>query len=73
MISLGTLRKVILDIEATEALVKAINHFNGTVIFVSHDRNFIKKIANRILFIPHDKKLIDFRGSYSAFEEKDFG
>lgn len=59
-----------LDIEATEALVKAINHFNGTVIFVSHDRNFIQKIATRILFIPQDKKLIDFRGHYEAFEEK---
>jgi ATPase subunit of ABC transporter with duplicated ATPase domains len=42
-----------LDIEATEALVEALINYPGTLIFVSHDRHFIDKIANRILYITH--------------------
>lgn len=59
-----------LDIEATESLVHALKCYNGTLIFVSHDRHFISKIANRILFVSHDKKLIDFKGSFTEFETR---
>lgn len=48
-----------LDIEATEALAMALRSYPGTLLVVSHDRHFISKIANRILFISHDKKLQD--------------
>lgn len=48
-----------LDIEATAALAKALRNYPGTLLVVSHDRHFISKIANRILFISHKKKLQD--------------
>ncbi len=44
-----------LDIEATAALATALHHYPGTLIVVSHDRHFTSKIANRILFISHQK------------------
>lgn len=40
-----------LDIEAVEALESLLQEYEGTVIFVSHDRRFIEKIANRIFKI----------------------
>jgi ATPase subunit of ABC transporter with duplicated ATPase domains len=52
-----------LDIEATEALEQALKAYKGTLIFVSHERNFIKNIADRVLFLRHDKKVIDMRGA----------
>lgn len=58
-----------LDIETLEALAEALRHYAGTVIFVSHDRHFISKIANRILFISHHHKIIDHRGNLKEFEE----
>lgn len=57
-----------LDIEASEALANALKNYTGTLIFVSHDRHFISKIANRTLYISHDKKLIDYKGSFVDFE-----
>src|SRR3990167_1062571 len=57
-----------LDIETTESLSQALRSYHGTLIFVSHDRHFIRKIANRFLFISRDKKLIDYKGSFSEFE-----
>ncbi len=50
-----------LDIEATDALAQALRNYEGTLLFVSHDRNFINKIANRVLFISHNKKLQDVK------------
>lgn len=57
-----------LDIEAIDSLADALVQFPGAVIFVSHNRYFIDKIANRILFISSDKKIRDFKGKYSDFE-----
>ncbi len=48
-----------LDIEATDALAKALRQYTGTLLFVSHDRHFINKVADRILFISHEKPLQD--------------
>src|SRR6185436_17481429 len=38
-----------LDLEAIEALVEGLLEYDGTLIFVSHDRWFVSKLANRIL------------------------
>ena len=57
-----------LDLESRAALAEALQKFEGTVIFVSHDRNFVK-IANRIIFLYH-KGVIDFHGKYHEFTEK---
>ena len=40
-----------LDLEAIEALVEGLEAYDGTLIFVSHDRWFVQKLANRILEI----------------------
>lgn len=40
-----------LDILGKEALEEALNGYDGTMLFVSHDRYFISKIANAILVI----------------------
>jgi ATPase subunit of ABC transporter with duplicated ATPase domains len=59
-----------LDIEATDALAEALRNYPGTLIFVSHDRHFISKIATRILYLAHSKPLIDFKGRFHDFEKK---
>lgn len=58
-----------LDIEATESLADALANYDGTLIFVSHNRHFISKIATRILYVSRDKGLLDFKNGYQEFEE----
>ena len=55
-----------LDMEAIEALNLALEHYEGTLIFVSHDREFVSSLANRIVEI-RDRRLIDFHGSYDEY------
>jgi ATPase subunit of ABC transporter with duplicated ATPase domains len=55
-----------LDMEAIEALNLALEHYDGTLVFVSHDREFVSSLANRIIEIK-DGQLIDFRGSYEEY------
>ena len=58
-----------LDINAKEMLEKAIASYGGTVIFVSHDRHFIKNLATRILYLSEEGPEF-FDGDYSYFEYK---
>lgn len=58
-----------LDIEATESLADALVNYDGTLIFVSHNRHFISKIATRILYISKEKGLQDFMHGYDEFEK----
>ncbi|MEC1154049.1 Vga family ABC-F type ribosomal protection protein [Cytobacillus horneckiae] len=55
-----------LDIEAVEALEELLIEYEGTIIFVSHDRRFIEKIANRLV-IFEDGELTLFDGSYHDY------
>lgn len=55
-----------LDMEAIEALNLALEHYEGTLIFVSHDREFVSSLANNIIEIKH-KKLEYFQGSYDEY------
>ncbi len=48
-----------LDIESKEALEKALLDYDGTILFVSHDRYFIQKISNSILKIENKEVMID--------------
>jgi ATP-binding cassette subfamily F protein 3 len=57
-----------LDAATREVLEDAILGYNGTVIAVSHDRYFIKKLATRILEIRHDG-YFDYKGNYEDFCE----
>lgn len=57
-----------LDIEALEALETLLKEYDGTVIFVSHDRSFVKNIANRIIEIQNHSINI-FDGDYKKYIE----
>ena len=56
-----------LDMESIESLNHALNIFDGTTIFVSHDREFISSIANRVLEIKSDK-IIEYGGGYESYQ-----
>ena len=55
-----------LDMESIESLNLALEHYEGTLIFVSHDREFVSSLATRIIEIK-DNKLNDFTGTYDEF------
>ncbi len=55
-----------LDMESIESLNLALELYKGTLIFVSHDREFVSSLASRILEIKEDK-VIDFKGSYDEY------
>ncbi|OSN07407.1 ABC-F family ATPase [Lonsdalea iberica] len=55
-----------LDMESIESLNMALEMFQGTLIFVSHDREFVSSLATRVLEITPEK-VIDFTGSYEDY------
>ena len=55
-----------LDMEAIEALNLALEHYEGTLIFVSHDREFVSSLATRVIEIK-DHRLVDFQGTYEEY------
>lgn len=58
-----------LDIDSKAILENAINHFKGTVLYVSHDRYFINTTASRILDLTN-QKMLDYIGNYDYYLEK---
>jgi ATPase subunit of ABC transporter with duplicated ATPase domains len=58
-----------LDLEAIEALVEGLREYDGTLIFVSHDRWFVSQLADRVLEIS-PKGINDFKGSYEEYLER---
>jgi energy-coupling factor transporter ATP-binding protein EcfA2 len=58
-----------LDLEAIEALVEGLEAYDGTLIFVSHDRWFVSRLANRILEIT-PQGIRDYRGTYDEYVAK---
>lgn len=61
-----------LDMEAIEALNLALEHYEGTLIFVSHDREFVSSLATRIIEIKNHQ-LVDFRGNYEEYLASQMG
>ncbi|MDE7296548.1 MAG: ATP-binding cassette domain-containing protein, partial [Clostridia bacterium] len=55
-----------LDLPAREALEEALKEFDGTVLFVSHDRRFTEAIATRIACLE-DGKIVLFSGGYEEY------
>ena len=55
-----------LDMESIEALNQALIKYDGTVIFVSHDREFVSSLATRVIEIK-DQTIVDFQGSYDEY------
>ncbi len=55
-----------LDMESIESLNTALDKYPGTLIFVSHDREFVSSLATRIIELKPGQ-LIDYRGSYDDY------
>ncbi|UTY59547.1 ABC-F family ATPase [Massilia sp. erpn] len=55
-----------MDMESIESLNIALEKYAGTLIFVSHDREFVSSLANRIIEIK-ENEVIDFRGNYEDY------
>ena len=58
-----------LDITSKQVLEDALENYEGTIVFVSHDRYFINKIANKVLDITGDDYNI-YLGNYDYYLEK---
>lgn len=58
-----------LDIMSKEILENAINSYEGTVLYVSHDRYFINKTAHRVLDLT-DHSFVNYIGNYDYYLEK---
>ena len=55
-----------LDMESIESLNQALEEYPGTVIFVSHDREFVSSLSTRVLSMT-ETGIEDFRGDYESF------
>jgi len=55
-----------LDMEAIESLNKALKTYQGTLIFVSHDRAFVSSLATRVVEIT-GRRIVDHPGSYDEY------
>ena len=59
-----------LDIETKDLLKQAIKDFQGTTVIVSHDREFISDVAERIIYLSNDHVLTDHLGDLNSFFQK---
>ena len=55
-----------LDVETVEALANALIDYKGTVIFTSHDRHFMKRVASSIVEVK-DGTVVNYRGDYDSY------
>ena len=58
-----------LDTFSRESLEKTLNEYEGTLLVISHDRYFVNKIADRILYMT-DKGFVEYLGNYDYFIER---
>ena len=55
-----------MDLQGKEALENIIIQYTGTVLFVSHDRYFVQKAADRLLVV-NENGIDDYPGTYSSY------
>jgi ATP-binding cassette subfamily F protein 3 len=55
-----------LDVETVESLATALEKYRGTVIFTSHDRHFMKRVATSVIEV-RDGKVKNYLGDYEAY------
>ncbi|MFA5156775.1 MAG: ATP-binding cassette domain-containing protein [Candidatus Omnitrophota bacterium] len=58
-----------LDVDAVDALIKALNSYEGTIVFISHDIHFVRSVANTV-FEVKDGRVRKFPGSFDYYLEK---
>jgi ATPase subunit of ABC transporter with duplicated ATPase domains len=56
-----------LDMESIEALNTGLDQFPGTLIFVSHDRQFVGSLANKIIELKLDGSYNVYEGDYDEY------
>jgi ATPase subunit of ABC transporter with duplicated ATPase domains len=56
-----------LDMESIESLNTALDKYTGTLVFVSHDREFVSSLATHIIELKPGGEVVDFRGSYEDY------
>ena len=56
-----------MDMETIESLQIGLEKYPGTLVFVSHDREFVSGLANRVIEIQPDGSIIENRGTYDEF------
>lgn len=61
-----------LDMESIESLNLALENYPGTLVFVSHDREFVSSLATRIIELTRDG-VVNFSGSYDEYLTKQLG
>ena len=61
-----------LDITSREVLLAALQEFDGTVMIVSHDRYFLRHLANRVFEVDHGALNV-YEGDYNYYLEKKTG
>lgn len=59
-----------LDMVTRQALINALNNYQGSIIFVSHDRYFVDEIGTHLLYIDHNKPYF-IEGTFIDFKEKE--
>ncbi|MBX7103771.1 MAG: ABC-F family ATP-binding cassette domain-containing protein [Gemmataceae bacterium] len=58
-----------LDVDTVDALIEALQEYEGTVIFTSHDRHFTGQVATCIVEV-RDGRVVNYSGKYSSYLEK---
>ena len=58
-----------LDIDSVEMLESSLERFDGTAVFISHDRYFLDRIADRIVEV-RDGEVRAYEGGWSAWHER---
>ncbi|HMM51048.1 MAG TPA: ABC-F family ATPase [Burkholderiaceae bacterium] len=56
-----------LDMESIESLQLALEKFAGTLFLVSHDRQFVDAVANRVIEVRAGGEIVDYRGDYERY------
>lgn len=57
-----------LDLLSTQVMEQALIHFPGALVFVSHDRFFLDKVATRLLVFERDHSLRSFQGNWTMWQ-----
>jgi ATPase subunit of ABC transporter with duplicated ATPase domains len=55
-----------LDIDTKEMLIEALSNYEGTLLFVSHDRHFLRRLSNRVLEVSPDG-VRKYGGGYTEY------
>jgi len=56
-----------MDMETIESLQIGLEKYAGTLIFVSHDREFVANLATRVIELKPDGRMVEFRGGYDEY------